>query len=79
MSMDFCNLREIYPTNLEQILDTATKARLDSEKTASNEVSHKTAEATRVLTRNNIAERIVKRKHLPDLKTNIVLKKEKKY
>ena len=33
--MNFCHLREIYPTNLEQILDTAIKARLDSEKNAS--------------------------------------------
>ena len=75
--MDFCHLRGIYPTNLVQILDTATKARPESEKNASNKVVHQTTETIRELIRNNIAGRIVKPKPLSDVnskknkKTNI--------
>ena len=65
--MDFCNLQEIYPTNLEQILDTVITVELDATKTASNKVVHKTTEAIRKLIRYNIAERIVKPKRLFDV------------
>ena len=50
------------------LLDTATKARPDVVKTAFRKVVYKTVEATRELTENKIAEKIVK---LKPIKTNL--------
>ena len=47
-------------------MNTATETGLDASKTASKKVVHKTAEATSELIENNIAERIVKPKHVLD-------------
>ena len=48
------------------MLNTTTKTGLDVHKTSSKKVIHKTAEATRELIGNKIAEKIVKPKPVPD-------------
>ena len=60
--VDFFDLQEIYPTNMEKILDSATKTGLDAAKTASKKVVHKTVEATEELIGNKIDEKVVKPK-----------------
>ena len=50
----------------KQLLDTATKTGLDALKTASKKLVHKAAEATGEFIGNKIADKITKRKPVPD-------------
>ena len=49
-----------------QLLDTATKTRLDALKNASKKLVYQTVQATGKLTGNTIADKIVKPKPVPD-------------
>ena len=51
----------------KQLLDTATKTGLDALKTASKKVVDKAAEVARELIGNEIADKIVKPKPVPDV------------
>ena len=57
--MPFCHLQEnLVISMVKKLMDTATKAEIDSAKTASKRVVQKTAEATGDLIGNKIAYKI---------------------
>ena len=52
----------------KKLLHTATKTELDAQKISSKDTVHKTAEATVELEGDNITEKLVKQKPLPNKK-----------
>ena len=71
--MGFCQSRQIYPANLrEKLTETATKTGLDAAKSASKKVVHKIADATGELIGKEIAEKVMKQKHVPEFNSRTV-------
>ena len=58
--MGFCHSQENLEINMEKkLMDTATKTGIDAGKTASKRIVQKTAEATRDLIGNKIADKVI--------------------
>ena len=61
--MDFCHLKEIFPTSTEKkLVDAATKTGLNFLKTVTKKVAHKAPEGTGEVIGNKTANKIVKPK-----------------
>ena len=65
--MDFCHSRESYSTYMgKKVMDTDAKAGLDTSKTTSKKLVHKTGEWTWELIWNKISEKNSKPKSVPN-------------
>ena len=71
--MGFCQSRQIYPASLQKkLIETATKTGLDAAKSTSKKVVHKIADATGELIGKEIAEKVMKPKHVPEFNSRTV-------